>query len=67
MFGLGIPEILLIALVFGVLFFGGERIAGFAKSLGRATGEFRKGKREIEKELRAGEEEANPAGEEKHA
>lgn len=68
MFGLGIPEILLIALVFGILFFGGEKIAGFAKSLGRASGEFRKGKKEIENELRAGEEEVTPSPhDEKHA
>ncbi len=51
MFGLGLPEVIIIALVVGVLFFGSGRISEFSRSLGRMTGEFRKGRREIEKEL----------------
>lgn len=58
MFGLGIPEILLIALAFGILFFGGERITQFARSLGRASGEFKKGKRDMEEELGRSERDA---------
>jgi len=56
MFGLGTPEIIVIVLVI-VLFFGGGKIAGFSRSLGRALGEFKKGKREIEKELKEENEE----------
>lgn len=58
MFGLGLPEIVLIVLVVGILFFGSKKITDFARSIGRASGEFKKGKKEIEEELRRGEEEA---------
>ena len=57
MFGLGLPEILLLLLAFGVLFFGSKKILDFSRSLGRMTGEFKKGKIEIEKELKEGEKE----------
>jgi len=61
MFGLGLPEIVLIVLVLGVLFFGGKKITDFARSIGRASGEFKKGKKEIEEELRL-EEKAAESG-----
>ncbi len=51
MFGLETPEIILIILAFWILFFGGSKISEFAKGLGRFSGEFKKGKMEIEKEL----------------
>ncbi|MBI2618228.1 twin-arginine translocase TatA/TatE family subunit [Candidatus Kaiserbacteria bacterium] len=51
MFGLGLPEILIIVLAIGILFFGGKKITEFARSLGRFSGEFKKGKKEIETEL----------------
>ena len=52
MFGLGVPEIILIILAVAVLFFGGSKIIEFARSLGRLSGEFRKGKADVERELR---------------
>lgn len=55
MFGIGIPEIIIIVLAFGILFFGGSRITKFARSLGRVSGEFKKGKQDMERELTAGE------------
>ena len=62
MFGLGLPEIVLIVLVVGILFFGSKKNTDFARSIGRASGEFKKGKKEIEEELRRGEEEAGGEG-----
>lgn len=56
MFGLGIPELIIIALAFGILFFGSKKMTEFASSLGRFTGEFKKGKQAVERELKAGEE-----------
>lgn len=61
MFGLGIPEIVLIVLAAGVLFFGSGKIVELARSLGRASGEFKKGKQDIEKELKAGEDDSTNA------
>jgi sec-independent protein translocase protein TatA len=56
MFGLGIPEIILIALGVGVLFFGSGKITEFARSMGRISGEFKKGKADVERELSTGED-----------
>lgn len=58
MFGLELPEIILILLVVGILFFGSEKITNFARSMGRASGEFKKGKQDIENELKRSEAEA---------
>lgn len=55
MFGLGIPEIVVILLAVGVLLFGGKKVVELSRSLGRASGEFKKGKRDIERELKEAE------------
>ena len=65
MFGLGIPEILLILLAFGVLFFGSGKMLDFSRSLGRLSGEFKKGKVAVEKELRESEQAASLSSEDK--
>lgn len=58
MFGLGIPEVVLIVLAIGVLFFGSGKILDMSRSLGRVSGEFKKSKQDIERELHEGEQEA---------
>lgn len=60
---LGTPEIILIAIVIIVLF-GASKIPEIARSLGKATGEFKKGKQDIENELnelsRSGKQNKSP-------
>ena len=55
---LGIGEILIIIMVIAVVFFGVKEIPQLVRMLGRAKGEFKKGKMEIEKELKDAEDEA---------
>lgn len=53
MFGMGLPEIVIIVLVIVVVFFFGEKkLSGLAKGLGRVTAEFKKGKVEVENEMK---------------
>jgi sec-independent protein translocase protein TatA len=56
MFGLGFPEIVIILIVVVVLFSGAKKLPEMAKALGKFTGEFKKGKMEIEKEIKEVEE-----------
>jgi len=58
MFDIGIPELIVIGLAVAVLFFGSGKILDFARSLGKVSGEFKKGKADVEKELRAGHDNA---------
>jgi sec-independent protein translocase protein TatA len=48
--GLGPPELLLIAGVL-ILLFGASKLPKLARSMGTATGEFKKGREEVEDEL----------------
>lgn len=57
MFGLGFTEIVIILTVVAIFFFGAEKISELARGLGRFTGEFKKGKAEMEKEIKKAEEE----------
>ena len=52
MFGLGLPEIIIILVAVIILFFGGKKMSELARGVGRFSGEFKKGKIEIEKELK---------------
>ena len=51
MFGLGFPELAIILVVVVIFFFGGEKISEVARGLGRFSGEFQKGKAEMEEEI----------------
>ncbi len=55
MFGLGSSELVIILMVVGLFFFGGEKISEMARGLGRFTGEFKKGRAEMEKEIKKAE------------
>lgn len=48
-----IDDWLIIAVVVAILFYGSSKIPQLAHSLGRATGEFKKGRLEVEKEIKA--------------
>ena len=66
MFGLGLPEIVIILVAVVILFFGGKKMSELARGVGRFSGEFKKGKMDIERELKEGvEKEENGSEEEK--
>jgi sec-independent protein translocase protein TatA len=56
--GLGPPELLLIAGVL-ILLFGASKLPKLARSMGSATGEFKKGRQEVEEELEEIQEEGS--------
>ncbi len=49
---LGATEIIIIVILAGILLFGGKKISDVARSLGKFTTEFKKGKMEAEEELK---------------
>jgi len=57
-----IDDWLIIAVVAGILFYGSNKIPQLAHSLGRAVGEFKKGRLEVERELRSDTSAATPPG-----
>lgn len=59
MFGLGATEIIIIVVVLLVIVFGGKKLSGLARSAGRIGGEFKKGKIEVEKEIKEMQAESN--------
>ena len=59
MFGLGTPEIILIAIVILVLF-GAKKIPELMQGLGKGVKEFKKATSEIEKDIKTSSEEQNP-------
>jgi sec-independent protein translocase protein TatA len=50
-FNLGGPEIVVIILIIVILFFGAKKIPELAKGLGRAMGEFKRGRAEVDREM----------------
>lgn len=53
---------LIIAVVIAILFYGSSKIPQLAHSLGRSLGEFKRGKLEVERELKAEQAKASTAG-----
>jgi sec-independent protein translocase protein TatA len=56
-----IDDWLIIAVVAGILFYGSSKIPQLAHSLGRSVGEFKKGRAESERELKADQAKAASA------
>ncbi len=52
---------LIIAVVAGILFYGSSKIPQLAHSLGRSVGEFKKGRLEVEREIKADQASASGA------
>ena len=56
MFGLGATELIIILLAIGILLFGSKKVVELARSFGRVSGEFKKGRQDMERELQDAEE-----------
>jgi len=52
MFGLGLPEILIV-LVFVLLFFGAERLPEIGRSIGKALNEFKRGMQDLSEDKKS--------------
>ena len=50
--GIGMQEIVIIAIAAGILLFGAKKIPDLARTIGRSRVEYEKGKFEAEKELK---------------
>ena len=64
--GLGLSEIVIIILAVAILLFGGKKVVELARGMGRASGEFKKAKMEVERELneeRSSTENSSPTSE----
>lgn len=59
-FGLGMQEILIIALIV-LLFFGGRKIPELMKGLGKGVKSFKDGMKDVEGELKTDIEDSKPA------
>ena len=55
-----IDDWLIIAIVVAVLFYGSSKIPQLAHALGRSLGEFKKGRAEVEREIRAEQAASSP-------
>ncbi|MCD5384876.1 MAG: twin-arginine translocase TatA/TatE family subunit [Candidatus Pacebacteria bacterium] len=64
MFGVGLIEVIIVVIALGVLFFGENKTTEIARSLGKFTGEFKKSRKEIEKEIIGGKKEISEGIEE---
>lgn len=49
---LGLGEIIIILVALTIFLFGGKKIVELGRSMGKFTGEFKKGKLEVEEELK---------------
>jgi sec-independent protein translocase protein TatA len=54
MFGIGMPELLVIFLIC-LLIFGADKLPGLGKALGKTISEFKKGMKEAESHLKEGQ------------